>query len=160
MKKVGKREKIILAVMAVVLLYGVYALFFESSSDKSKAPPAVSKKQEMTQIDTLVTTVAVTLKDFVDTYIIDHAQKTWVNDPFYIGPAPEKENADAEVANFFYTGYIEYDGVRLAIINGVDYRTGEMLEVPGYTLINIAPSKVLIEDKEGQRKITVPFMEE
>jgi len=162
MKKMGKREKIILAAMCVAVLYGVYALFFESSSSKSKAAPAVSKKQEMIKIDTLVTTAAVALKgnktSAVDAYIIESAQKIWAGDPFYAGLAVEK--TDTEAAAFFYTGYIEHEGERLAIINGVDYRVGEELEIPGYTLIGITPSKAVIEHKESKGEIDVPFVEE
>ena len=170
MNKIGKREKIILALMVVAVLYGAYALFLEPSAQKSKPAkkPAVSRTQEMTQLDTLVTTVAVALKESkqssLDAYIMNNAQKAWVSDPFYVGSSTKdekKEKTADEGPNLKYTGYIDHEGgVRLAIINGVDYRVGEALEVPGYRLVSIAPSKVDIEDQEGQRTITVPFVEE
>jgi hypothetical protein len=118
----------------------------------------------MARIDTLLSTVAVALKgtkiSSVDAYIIDQAQKPWSNDPFYVGPAPEQKGPDSATPTFAYTGYVELGEERLAIINGVDYRVGDPLEIPGFMLLTVAPSKVIIEDKEGQRKITVPFVEE
>jgi len=165
MSRIGKREKIILAVMGIVILYGAYSFFFDSSSGSSKQKPNVSKKEELARIDALVTTASVTLKESkispVDSYILEYAQKEWANDPFYTGDTSEKEKKnEAEVKNFFYTGFVEHEGAKLAIINGVDYRIGDSLETPGFTLVSIDPFEVVIEDKEGQRKIVVPFIDQ
>lgn len=162
MKKMGKREKIIVVVMILAVLYGVYAIFFESSVRKAEVTPGASHAQEMAQVDTLATSAGVALKDsktlITDAYIIDELQKMWDNDPFFTGPGPEKQRE--EVAPFLYTGFIEHEEARLAIINGIDYRVGDELEIPGFTVLSILPSQVVIEDKEGKRQITIPFTEE
>jgi len=163
MNNIGKREKIILALMCVVILYGLYSFFLESPSGKKEAAD-VTRQEEMNRIGTLVTTVSVSLKEgmpsSVDAYIIKEAQKEWGKDPFYTAYEAETEKTTAELPDFAYTGYVEYGSSRLAVINGVDYRVGESLELPGFVLLSVAPSKVVILDREGKRNITVPFKEE
>jgi hypothetical protein len=164
MKKMGKREKIILALLALAVLYGAYALFFESSAKTAKMKsPAASNKEEMTRLDALVTSVGVTLKDSrispANVYIIEHAVDEWEKDPFYAGNASVNA-AGEETISFSYTGYLDLGTTKLAIINGIDYRIGEELESPGFVLRRISSSQVVIEDKEGLRRLTIPFVEE
>jgi uncharacterized protein YdeI (BOF family) len=49
---------------------------------------------------------------------------------------------------------------RLAIINGVEYETGEELELAGYIVERIEPLKLVIRDKEKQITIIVPIEKE
>jgi hypothetical protein len=49
---------------------------------------------------------------------------------------------------------------KLAIINGVEYETGEELKFAGYIVERIEPLKVVIRDKEKQTIIIVPIKEE
>ncbi|MCX7634225.1 MAG: hypothetical protein N2Z74_00585, partial [Syntrophales bacterium] len=49
--------------------------------------------------------------------------------------------------DFTYTGYIEADKVKVAVINGVEYREGEELDVKGFFVKNIGKGRVLIENR-------------
>jgi hypothetical protein len=51
---------------------------------------------------------------------------------------------------------MEYNGRLMAIINGLEYAVGEALDVPGYILRSISPTKVTIENKaDSKAKVEV-----
>jgi len=58
-----------------------------------------------------------------------------------------------------YTGYLEDKGKKIAIINGVEYMTGEPLDIEGYILQKITSSRVIIENRASRRCFNVPFQE-
>jgi hypothetical protein len=47
----------------------------------------------------------------------------------------------------------------MAVINGFEYRIGEELEIEGYILKRITPSKVLIVNKNTGNKEEIPLQE-
>jgi hypothetical protein len=47
----------------------------------------------------------------------------------------------------------------MAVINGFEYRIGEQLEIEGYVLKQITPSKVLIFNKNTGNKEDIPLQE-
>ena len=65
--------------------------------------------------------------------------------------------------SFTYSGYLEMVGVRIAIINGMEYETGDEIVGGPYVLRGIYPNRVVIGIKgvDGEKgKITVPIEEE
>ncbi|MCK9231034.1 MAG: general secretion pathway protein GspB [Syntrophales bacterium] len=165
MKKFSKRERIILIVVVVVLLYGLYDVVLK----KRIAPPerdTVSREQALRQTDELVSSMATAMKETEvspdDAYAIELAGTGWTRDPFFTGivtAAGVPVVSDMAEIGFLYTGYLEVGARRMAIINGIDYHTGESMDVPGYILRSVTPRQVVIVDQEG-RQITVPFVEE
>lgn len=157
--KISKREKIILIVAVLVVVYGVYALFIAPTDDRP-VPPAYTS-QKLTAIDfvKLESEVTSVIKEKVDLYTIARIgdKNLWYSDPFYKGVMAVHAG---EQVNFVYTGYLELDNKRYAVINGLDYGWGEELEIGGYFVKGINPYRVIIEDKSGQLRIEVPFLEE
>ena len=47
----------------------------------------------------------------------------------------------------------------MAVINGLEYRIGEKLEIEGYVLKEITPLKVLIFNKNTGSKVEIPLQE-
>ena len=162
----SKREKIILVVMLLAVIYGIYAIFLSS-------PKKVSfqgTEAELETLDKLVTEMSQQ-EDLSekDAYTIAMAEEGWPTDPFYkkevswvrASYEPSGSTADApQEVSFNYTGYMETDRKRLAIINGVEYQTGEELDPGGYIVQGIFDNRVLIEVKGKQRRIVVPIVEE
>jgi hypothetical protein len=158
--KISKREKIILIVVLLVVIYGVYALFIAPSSDKAILSPAdTSKKLAVIDFEKLESEVASVTKEKVDLYTVARIgdKNLWFSDPFYKGVMAAHAG---DQISFVYTGYLELGNKRYAVINGLDYGWGEELEIGGYFVKGINPYKVIIEDKSGQLRIEVPFLEE
>jgi hypothetical protein len=157
--KLSKREKTLLIVLLIVVLYGVYVLFIASPSDTTVSSADSSKKLTEVDFDKLETEVAKAMKEEVDLYTIGRIadENLWFNDPFYKGVMAARAG---EQVNFAYTGYLELGNKRYAVINGLDYGWGEEMEIGGYFVKGINPYKVIIEDKSGKLRIEVPFLEE
>jgi len=156
----AKREKVIVFIMVLAILYGVYTFFIASSPKRSK-PVSVSTGVEKGNVNKLVENVSKVLKDdgsaVVDAYIVARAEEEWGTDPFYMENIPSGYTGEVKLV---YTGYMKIGNREIAIINGVDYQVGDELEMAGYRVKSISPSMVIVVNKEGEEKITVPLSEE
>jgi hypothetical protein len=152
MRKLDKRQILILGVMLLAVLYGAYEFF--SSGRKGQ-------------------TVVDTAKKAADAYMIKRAEAEWLRDPFY-EPKDKREEAiekaavqaqqvEAEVAalksRLHYTGYLDTRSKKIAIVNGNEYVTGDTLDVEGYALNGIYPTKIVIYNKVTRLTIDIPFQE-
>jgi hypothetical protein len=63
------------------------------------------------------------------------------------------------LAKIIYSGYVDSGKNKMAIINGLEYRLGEELELEGYVLKQITPSSVLIFNKYTGNKEEIPLQE-
>jgi hypothetical protein len=160
---------IILGVMGVVILFAAYELFFA----KGKKPVTVDTGKNITELNTFISEMTIAIgKDTpspVDAYMIKRAEAGWARDPFYERKtyqdwAVTKEPAQAAGAptqkhQFNYTGYVALGNKQIAIINGIEYGVGDALDVEGYILNGIHPSKVIIFNKESRRSFDVPLQD-
>lgn len=172
-----KREKVILVLMCLAIVYGAYSLFF-SSAHKSTSKVAGSSTSE---INKLMTELSVGLAKegptAMDNYIIEKAENKWVKDPFFekkISVAKEKEKVpEAEpeevkeeeievlpVVTFSYAGYLQMGDRKIAIVDGMEYKTGEEIGQGGFIIKEIYPNKIVIGRKGKEEEITVPLVEE
>jgi hypothetical protein len=166
----AKREKVIVIIAGIALIYGA-CHFFLFSGSKKKIPVHTGKmaKVELSDLKKLTNDISVSLgKQIGDksvTFIIARAEAGWPKDPFLIKkPVTTEENekksgSAAPEITFVYSGYIEMDGERMCIINGMEYKSGEELVTKGYFIRGIDPKNVVIEVKADRRKIIVPMEE-
>jgi hypothetical protein len=145
----SRREKIILALMAIAILYGAYS-FLGSSAE---GPSPVQETGSLEALNAYVLGIAGSMSQLslsdAEKYVMASAVTRWPEDPFLQTRAPE-EQAAAEIEetipvedlNVSYTGYVEMNGRKLAIINGREYAPGEALEISGYVVRSIDPAKV------------------
>jgi hypothetical protein len=165
---------IILGVMGVAILFGTYELFFA----KGKKPVTIDAGKNITELNTFISEMTAAIgKDTpspVDAYMIKRAEAGWARDPFYerktykdwavtvtkepaqaagAGGAPTQKN------QFNYTGYVALGNKQIAIINGIEYGVGDALDVEGYILKGIHPSRVVIFNKESKRYFDVPLQD-
>jgi hypothetical protein len=104
----------------------------------------------------------------IDAYILDQAQSAWRKDPFFISGqslSPQRAakafNQDPRQAvRLAYTGYIEVSDKRLAIINELEYETGEALNQPGYYIKQITPKRVVVGIEGETQNIILPLEEQ
>ena len=168
MAKLGKRQMIILGVMAIVILYAA----FDFLAPKKKIPRP-DMAQKTAELKTFVTDLTAGLgKDSsknLGTLIFSRAEREWTQDPFLDSRAykswtqvkvtAKEAGTAAPKIEFIYSGYLEVDGKRMAIINGMEYREGEDLDTKGYVLKSVSPSSVVIENRGIGATVNVPLLE-
>jgi hypothetical protein len=168
MDKFGKREKIILGFLAIVILYAAFDFLTSGSKDKG-----VDMARKTAELNTFVTEltagVGKELSKNTGAMVFSRAEKEWTQDPFLDGKAykswteakmPVKETPVAgpkiEIA---YTGYLEVGKTRMAIINGMEYREGEALDIAGFVLKTVSPTKIAVENRTTRTLLNIPLQE-
>jgi len=169
MAKLAKREKIILGVMAIVVIIAAFIYL----SPKMKISGSVDTAQKTAELNTFVAGLTGALKeDTVEkpgTLILARAEKEWTRDPFLSSrdlikwneakARKAKEDASVTKIDFVYSGFFEVRGKKMAIINGIEYKEGEALDVKGYILKSVSPEMVVIENRGIGAKLSVPMLE-
>jgi len=159
MKKLEKRQIIILAVAALFVLYAVYELLIAGPAAK-KARMAVKPAE----IEAVVNTLSVDLMKYkaggVDAYLAKRAETDWGKSPFWERESYRVFAGDKEGGvKFIYSGYVDTGREKIAIVNGVEYQTGEALEIEGYELKSVMPESVLIVNRKTGSQLSVPMQE-
>ena len=153
--------------MIVVVIYGAYNLFL-APGDNSSAP---GSQERMAELKNFVVDAATNLTSesvsAVDKYIIDQAEKAWPDSPFLQSgsvlttqPFEAKAEIKVESIKLAYTGFLQTDNSFLAIVNGMEYETGEQLSAAGYYIKSISPSKVVIGMENNPKTIILPLDED
>ena len=172
----SNREKIIVGLMLLTVVYGVYVLFFEGKGKSSATPIAsVSATQQLENLNAFITKVAEASKAGLskeDTYIISRAESAWKQDPLTTveltdRPEDEIKRQNQQVAqtagpqlNVSYTGFMQMGDKKFAIINGLEYAAGDELEQGGFVVHSITPKQVVILSTDGSKKKFVFPLEE
>ena len=162
-----KREKILIALMVIAVLYGALELFVLSGGSRQPAddPSAAMDVQDVrdaaAQAENAVEQAALSDQQ---RRVLEVAAASWRPDLFY--PVPEMERIppdDAEGAapgiGLEYSGYLAVGDREMAIINGVEYRVGETVAETGYVLRTITPDRVLVEGPGDGERVSVPYSE-
>ena len=157
----SNREKIIFALVLIAVMYGGYQFLFPPPSKTA----SVKAEDEIKAANKLVKDITMQLIKVnapgPEKYIVSRAETRWTKDPLL----PVKETTeDSSLANkkinFTYSGYIEMEKKKIAIINGMEYQTGEELEIGEWIVLGIYPRKVVIGIKGKLDKRTIHLAEE
>jgi hypothetical protein len=161
------REKIIVGLMALSVIYGVYIVFFSAPQDEIAFKSGADK--ELESLNSFITKVADKTKNSLSkeqAYILQKAQADWKQDPLMqIQPKMSKEEiAERQPlvleSKIVYTGFLQMGDKRLAIINGIEYEVGDRLEPEGLIVRNILPNHVVIGSPDKKNKKVILPMEE
>ena len=170
MKKLTKRQIVILAVMLLAVLYAGYD--FLSKGRKSATSVDTGKKVE--ELGVLVKDITTILtKDApppAAAHMIKQAEAPWPRDPFYekieareVSVTREMAQASALAAvkgKILYTGYLDTGRKKIAIINGNEYVSGNAIDVEGYVLKSIDPTRITLYNKATNLTIEIPLQDE
>ena len=164
MVKLKKREIIILVIAALFILYAGYEYLIVGPASKK-----VKTSTESVNINTSITGITKDLgKDKITdfyAYVIRRMEADWSKNPFWKKDIyKEWVNREGVVksgvlAKIIYSGYVDSGKNKMAVINGLEYRLGEELELEGYVLKQITPSSVLIFNKYTGNKEEIPLQE-
>jgi hypothetical protein len=165
------REKIIVGLMCLTILYGAWELIGNRKKSELKA---VSNGNPVEQARKFINDFSqkVVVEKGADKYagIIDQAAKRWSKDPFLLKRDSLKNEKEIEktarkppvvqyVPRFVYSGFLRVGDTKLAIINGLEYRVGESLNVDNYYVKSIAPQSVVIARTQGTETIKLRLQE-
>jgi hypothetical protein len=163
---VSKREKVIVILMIVAIAYGIYDFFLASPSKPIETFDAAMELEELDKLRSHVTGELAKEKiSGTEDYVITQAERDWQKDPFLQMKVPQvkpsiKAEAMRVAVDFKYSGFVELGAKRTAVINGMEYQTGDELDPGGYMLREISPKRVVIEVRGKGQKIIVPLAEE
>ncbi|MBN2686745.1 MAG: hypothetical protein JXR85_01090 [Deltaproteobacteria bacterium] len=172
-----KREKIIVVVMTLTVIYGVYELLLSKQFKKSKQAPAqvtstasVAGASQISVADRkLVDELSTVLKEdetaVANAYVADRVDEPWKDDPFstarnVAGGGGESSVTMIDETKLIYNGYVDMGATKLAIINGADYRVGDELDIGGYRVRKIAETGVILVSERMGTELRIPFVEE
>ena len=168
------REKIIVGLMLLTVVYGVYTVFFEGKGNtKPKEISAFSSTEQLESLNAFITKVVDATKLGLtdeDKYIIKQAEAEWKQDPLIsveLKDRPESEwkpDPDKIVPipdlKISYTGFMQMGDKKFAIINGVEYTSGDKLEQGDYIVRSITPRQVIIVSTGRSKKKFIFPLEE
>jgi hypothetical protein len=160
----SKREKILIALMLLAAIYGIYAWFLSSPQQAA----TLNDDNEQKGLNAFIINVvqkATTGLSKNQAYVLQKAGAKWKRDPLIqIEPktSGQDENSQQSVltSKIMYTGFLRMGDKRLAIINGMEYEVGEILEPGGFTIRSISPSRVVIAPPGRKKKTLILPMEE
>lgn len=159
----GTREKILVGLMILALAYGAVEMFLikpeKITKTKNTGSDIEAARQMKQKINKRIKQADLSSHR---QYIIKLAGRQWNRDPFYVLPEQEEisktdSGGKSVIQDFQYTGYLEIGDIKMAIINGVEYRSGQKLEKGGGVLQSISPGQVVIKSPDTGERISVPY---
>lgn len=163
------REKIIVGLMLVVVAFGAYELFL---APKPGAVPLQTSAQGLESLNEFINKVSVANQkgglSETEAHIIKSAEADWARDPMLVIPKkaapkpvePVKKAAPPQTVDLVYTGYMEMADKTLAIVNGMEYETGDVIEPGALRVRNIFPNKIeVVATERGGKIYTIPLTE-
>jgi len=160
----SKREKILIGLSLVAVVYGIYIWFLSSPQQAATAFGDNDHKA----LEAFILKVAEKTSNRLSksqAYVLRKAETQWKRDPLIqIEPKAPEEVEDRQepvlTSEAIYTGFLRMGDKRLAIINGMEYETGDILEPDGFIIRNITPSRVVIAPPGKKKKTLILPMEE
>jgi len=157
--------------MALALCVGGYQ--FLSPKKKAAGPPPAEAQKADLMAFTQTVAAGMGKPPFTEanSYAINRAAEGWEKDPFLRSPlkvrvepdgapnAAESEQPLLPAVSFKYTGYLGLGKVKMAIINGSEYREGDALEAEGYFIRSITPKEVAVGVKGKEKSIILQLEE-
>jgi hypothetical protein len=169
MKKLSKQQIIILAVMVIAILYGLYDFLGPKPKKTGALSPAARSAELTSFVNEFTVAVAKDMPGKLDAYSAGRAEAKWGGNPFSdrklyaswkSAKAPVAPAASLPKPVFTYTGYVEGETKKIAIINDTEYGTGDALDIQGYVVQDILPTKVILLNKKEKKTINVPMQEQ
>jgi hypothetical protein len=156
-----KRETVLLWIMGATVLVGagVYGLTGKGGpavlSDSGKAVEATRANSQA-----LVKAVKDAGVSDVQAHVAAMALRPWDSAIFYDKPLEFQDEGPQYETLPAYTGYVEVGALRLAIIDGYEYREGDELETGGYLVEEIRPEQVTLRGLEKNGKaVRLPYQD-
>lgn len=156
-----KREKVLLGVMGAAALFaaGMFALGGKtlpgpgSAQDKTVAAARTGAENQ-------AKAVAGAAPGAFETQVAEMARQPWNAVAFYDKPLDMTGEMGRGAGPLpAYTGYVELGALRLAVIDGYEYREGDELETGGFQVEEIKPTQVTLRGIDTGKLLRVPYQD-
>ncbi len=163
----SKREKIIVIVLLIAVVYGGYEYFSGFSINKH----SFEDKNACVNLTKFVADIGEKIKqnesDKKNFTVLTKASLDWTLDPFWKSVL-KKENNEKKQAEralpkkiFVYSGYLQLGNKKIAIINNMEYEVGEkVLNHEGYSVLSISSKKVVLAAGKNGKKLILSIKDE
>jgi len=160
----SKREKILIGLVLLAAVYGIYAWFLSSPQQAATLNDDNEQKALNAFIIKVVQKTTTGLSKN-QAYVLQKAEAKWKRDPLIqIEPKTPEEEEDRQqpvlTSKMIYSGFLRMGDKRLAIINGMEYETGDILEPGGFVIRSISSSRVVIAAPGRKKKTMILPIEE
>ena len=146
MNSLSKREITIVIIMIFVVLYGACTLL--GGGKNLKNTKEVNRTKNVSYINSIAGDLMKKPLDLSEVYIVDRVEADWGKSPFWAngayaewGGGSDEKSKNDPATKIVYSGYIDAGQKKMAVINGLEYSVGEILEINGYVLRKITPKK-------------------
>ncbi|GEM_PF-1249676 len=161
------REKIILVIMIIAILYGGFEMLrsgFSIESDETSIQSTQETPEYMRVANRINQSINEQELNNKESYVMDIIRKHWIKDPFYTRsvsnptePIQAEKKRQKRIENwkkhFNYNGYVEIGKNILAVINGNEYKVGDTLNNSNFELLRATPEQVILQ--KGETKISI-----
>jgi len=163
MPNLKKREIIIVSIAVIMVLYAVYVYFIAGRLPGKKNVQTGAATVKIESVTGGFTAELGNNKlSELDNYIIKRATVDWGKNPFLakdLYRAWLAKDGGGGSFKIIYSGYVDSEKYKMAVLNNVEYRVGEELKEEGYILKLITPLKVIIYDKRAESNLEI-FIQE
>lgn len=147
-----KREKILLGVMIIALLFIGPYYFFSGDGKVPTVADLVNKEALDKTIKEVDEISQKSVLSQLEILRLQEAESPWVFNPFYDRSKDVKAAQEVVLhlpagVVISYTGYVSVGGAMYAIINGLEYQIGNHLEIAGaedFIVTTIKKNKIII----------------
>ncbi|MCF8109862.1 MAG: hypothetical protein K9J85_00080 [Desulfobacteraceae bacterium] len=156
------REKILITLMIIAVLYGAFEVLRPEGNGTERQSPEAnirSAREIAKQISMQIKQAELTPAQI---HILRLAAQKWESDPFYRLPEKSVRIESAGTGSkgakgLKYTGYLEVGNIKMAIINGIEYRAGERLEQGEAVVQSISAQRVVLKSTDTGEQIIVHY---
>jgi len=151
-----RREKIILAVTGLVAVVGLGSLFFGGRGGPG-GQGAETARPEGQRPEILLKAVRDAALSKADAALLAAVGRPWRTAAFYDRPLEGRAQGGRPSTLPRYTGYVELGSGRLAVVDGLEYQSGDALEGGGYKVVSVTPDLLVLESLANGQRVEIPY---
>jgi len=155
-----KRERMLLGIMGAAVIAGA-GMFLMPGPGRVGLPKGqdaavtVAKSNAEAQAKMVKEAGASPL----EAQVADMALRPWNTRVFYDKSLDIRGDTARDTSMPVYTGYVEVGALRLAIIDGYEYREGDELETGGFLVEQITPPQVTLRGIDNGKFVRLPYQD-
>lgn len=166
------RQKLLLALLALVAGYAAFDYFYlQTGTGAGSAKVGDSRAVYEKNVADIMSHVDKKALNPVGLHKVKMAENNLADIPMYESDTPfylagrqsESFSTQVEGTEVVYSGYVELGGVRLALLNGVEYAEGDEFIIEGYKVAQVADQYVILvraaENGLPGARVKVPMAE-
>jgi len=154
-----KREKVLLGVMGAAALVAAGVFVLTGPGKGARTGPDKTVAAAKSNAEAQAKAVRDAGANAFETHVADMALRPWSTVVFYDKALDIKTDAGKGELMPAFTGYVELGALRLAIIDGYEYREGDELETGGFLVDEVKPTQVTLRGIDTGKLLRLPYQD-